>query len=130
MPYKINFSDNPNGMTTLFSGILTDEEIIQSCKDRLAQEDKIRELFYIKDDLLDVTEFRVSSETIKTCASFALKASELNKQLVHVAIVPTDLVYGMARMWQAYSDGTNWNKNIFRSREEAEEWLKTNIQHT
>lgn len=127
MPYKIIYSENPNGVTTFFTGILTDQEIIQSCEDRIASEDKVRDLYFIKDDLLDVTEFRVSSETIQTCASFALKASEINKRLVHVAIVPTDLVYGMARMWQAYSDGTNWNKNIFRNREEAEKWLTVNI---
>lgn len=127
MPYEIRYSENPNGVTTYFTGVLTDQEIIKSCEDRIASEEKIRDLHFIKDDLLDVTEFRVSSETIQTCASFALKAAEINMRLVHVAIVPTDLVYGMARMWQAYSDGTNWNQNIFKDRKEAEKWLAANI---
>lgn len=127
MPYKIIYSENPNGVTTFFSGVLTDKEIIQSCEERTSSEEKMRNLQFIKDDLLDITEFRVTSEAIQTCASYALKVSELNKKIVHTAIVPTDLIYGMTRMWDVYSDGTDWNKNIFRNREEAEIWVKDNI---
>jgi len=128
MPYKIIYTKNPNGVTTIFSGVLTDKEIIQSCIDRVKYEDKMRNLHFIKDDLLDVTEFRVTSEAIQTCATYALEVSEINKKIVHTAIVPTNLVYGMARMWNTYSDGTDWNKNIFRSRKEADIWLKNNIE--
>jgi len=127
MPYEIVYTKNPNGVTTYFTGVLTDQEIIQSCEDRISSEEKVRDILFIMDDFLGVTEFRVSSETIRTCASYAVRASEINTRLVHVTIAPSDLLYGMSRMWQALSDGTNWNRNVFRNREEAEKWLDTNI---
>ena len=43
----------------------------------------------------------------------------------HMAIiVPGDLIFGLGRMWQVYSDG-KWNgvSEVFRTKEEAVDWL-------
>lgn len=44
-----------------------------------------------------------------------------------VAIVPADLEYGMGRMWQAYSDDTNWKTYMARTKDEADEWLNNHL---
>jgi len=130
MPYRITYDNGARGVTTTFYGVLTDDDLIKSCIDRTSSDDKITDLLYIEDDLLEVTEFKASTEGIKECALFADRASELNKKLVHIAIASEDIIYGMTRMWQAYADDTGWNMNIVRTREDAEIWLKDNIQKT
>ena len=39
----------------------------------------------------------------------------------------SDLGYGLSRMWQAYTDDIPWNANVFRTRSEAEDWLRKEI---
>jgi hypothetical protein len=42
-----------------------------------------------------------------------------------VAIVaPSDLAFGIARMWEAFAEVTRWNTHVFRSRAEADPWLR------
>ena len=124
MPYQIVYSENPLGVVTTFSGIITDENLIQSCIDRALEEDILKDLIYIMDDFSSVSEFKVTSEGVKKCAEVSVAASMLNNKIIHVAIMPSDLLYGMARMWQAYIDETGWTSNIVRSREDAEQWLQ------
>ena len=37
---------------------------------------------------------------------------------------PTDLGYGLSRMWEVLSDQSGWEMQIFRSRAEAERWIQ------
>lgn len=129
MPYKVSYSDNPFGVTTIFYGVVTDDDLIQSCIERTASTDLISELRYIKDDLLEVSKFNATVEGIKSSALFAERAAKVNKQVVHIAIASEELIYGMARMWQAYSSGTQWKMNIESSREDGDKWLEANIRN-
>lgn len=128
MPYQVIYSEKSFGVTTIFSGAIEDEDIIQSCVERTFSKEDMKNLKFIKDDLMDVTDFNVTADGIRTCALFAEKVSDLNKDVAHISIVPSDLLYGMSRMWQAYADDTEWKMNIAKSREEAEIWLKDNIK--
>ena len=128
MPYQIIYSQKPFGITTIFSGLITDEEIIQSCVDRTSSKEEMQNLKFVKDDLMDVTDFNVTADGIRECALFADKVAYLNKNVAYISIVSSDLLYGMSRMWQTYSADTEWKMNIAKSREEAEIWLKENIK--
>lgn len=127
MPYKVTYTEHPVGVTTAFYGVVTDDDIVQSCLERTASDDLIKDLTYILDDFVDVTEFKVTPKTVETAAEFAVKASQLNKKPAYLSIMPTDLLYGMSRMWQAYTDETEWKRDIVRTREEAEKWLEANV---
>ena len=126
MPYKVEFSEKPFGLITKFFGVVTDDELRQSCIDRTSSDEQIKKLAYILDDFSDVSDFAVTSEAVINAASFAVKASELNNNIKFLSIMPTDLLYGMTRMWHAYTDETQWERNIVRTREEAEQWMKNN----
>lgn len=127
MPYKIEYVDNPCGVITKFFGLVTDDDIHKSCVDRTRSNELIEKLTYVLDDFTDVTEFTGTPEGVKNAASFAVKASELNKTIQYLSIMPTDLLYGMSRMWIAYTEETQWERNIVRTREEAKQWLKENV---
>ena len=87
----------------------------------------IKNLCYVLDDFVEISEFNVTTEGIKKCAQHAIEASQTNHQIKYLAIVPTDLLYGMVRMWQAYSDVTGWQMNIVRDREEAQNWIEKHV---
>lgn len=127
MSYKIEYPDNPFGVVTQFFGIVTDDEIRQSCIDRTTPDDRVKRYTYVLDDFTDVTEFLVTSEAVVDAAEFAIKASELNKNIQYLSIMPTDLLYGMSRMWHAYTEETQWHRNIVRTRKEADQWLKEHV---
>ena len=53
----------------------------------------------------------------------AKSAFELNGDMLLVAIVPTDLMFGMSRLWQVYADEPSQRTKVVRSQEEADAWL-------
>ena len=130
MPYKIQYTDNPPGVVTKFHGTVTDADLHQSCIDRTSSDEQVKKLSYILDDFTDVTELAATTEGVINAASFAVKASELNKHIKYLSIMPTNILYGMARIWHAYSDETEWERNIVRTHDEAEQWLKNNVFQT
>ena len=130
MPYEIEYSDNPPGVTTKFFGIVTDSDLHQSCIDRTASVERIKKLAYVLDDFTDVSGFPVTSEGIQDAAKYAVNAAELNRNIQYISIVPNDLLYGMSRMWQAYTDETQWERNIVSTLKEAEQWLIENVNQT
>jgi hypothetical protein len=127
MPYKIQFLDNENGIVTTFSGTVTDEDLIKSIEERISPEERFKKLVYAIADYSDVTKYEISSDAMRKAAAISVKASTLNNELFLIGIVPTDLEFGMGRMWQAYVDDTNWRTKLVRSREEAKQWLKSQI---
>jgi|GEM_PF-1159907 hypothetical protein len=52
--------------------------------------------------------------------------SKIIKHIKPILIAPSDLQFGMLRMWQAYSDETNWESNIVRTYDEAISLIKDN----
>ena len=56
-------------------------------------------------------------------AEVAKYAFAVNSNILFVAVVPTDLMFGMSRLWQVYADESNRRTKVVRSREEAEIWL-------
>ena len=39
-----------------------------------------------------------------------------------------DLIYGLTRMWEVLSEGTNWETMASRNREDAEAWIKERVK--
>ena len=127
MPYEITYLETDGGIMTKYFGIVTDREIINSIKERFSSDDRIASYRYIISDCSDVDKFDVSPEVMKKSAEISQKVSMINRNLAVVAIMPTDLEFGMGRMWQAYAYQTGWITEIVRTRDEADIWLKENL---
>lgn len=127
MPYEITYFETDGGVLTNYYGIVTDSDIINSMKERFSSDDRISSYRYAITDCSDVERFDVSPEAMKESAEVSKKVSLINKNIVVVAIMPTDLEFGMGRMWQAYSYETGWKAEIVRTKDEADIWLKENL---
>jgi hypothetical protein len=58
----------------------------------------------------------------------AIDVSKLNKNIVIAGVMPTDLEFGLGRMWQAYADETEWVSKTIRTRDEAENWIQQTLK--
>lgn len=128
MSYELFFIDDEFGTITQFYGVITDEELIKCTKERYASQARNEKFRYIINDYSACTEIAVSTEAVKTVAKMAIDVSQFNKNIVISAALPSDLAFGLGRMWQAYADKTGWRSHAFRTRKEAEDWVQEQLQ--
>ena len=124
MSNTIKYIASEDGMIQTFSEEVDGAELIQAYKDRFSNDNTLKKLRYIISDFTSVTNTNVTAEDIRSISRIANEASKTNNTLFLVGIQPTELMRGMARMWQAYSndDETGWHTITLRSRKEGEEW--------
>ena len=72
----------------------------------------------------------MTSEAIIKNARNSRSTFSINKDILLVAILPTDFVFGFGRLWQAYADDANERTLIVRSKEEADMWLSKRLKST
>ena len=128
MPYEITYLETDGGVLIKYFGIVTDSDIINSMEERFSSDDQVSSYRYAITDCSNVEKFEVSTEVMKESAELSKKVSMINKNIVVIAIMPTDLEFGMGRMWQAFSYETGWKTGIVRTKDEAEVWLKENLE--
>ena len=104
---------------TVFSGLVTDDDFAEHSRVLLADprfEASMPELV----DLREVTRVELSAETIPLSARSLLHAPQAKRAVV----APTDFLYGLARMYQAYRDKlAEGDFRVFRSMPAALEWF-------
>jgi hypothetical protein len=127
MSYDITYLEDEGGVITTYSGIVTDNDMIQCGKARFSSDDRIKSYRYFISDFTNVTEFNVTSDGLRSIADIAINASKLNKRLLLVAVLPTDFQFGMGRMWQTLSEETGWKIQMVRTPAEAQEWIQNNL---
>jgi hypothetical protein len=123
MPIQINYIQDGIGIEFILSGVVTGEEIVAANKDIYNYENLCR-LKYKFIERSMCTEYSVTSEEVKIIAAQDKKASEINRNITIVFVSPTDLQYGMSRVWQAYTTETGFQSKIFKDRKSAEKWIK------
>jgi hypothetical protein len=128
MPYKTEYLDEEGGVITTYWGTVTDDEVIKSGMEKAASIERVKAYKYILTDLSGVDEYQVSSHGIKGNAKIASRCFAINDSALLAFVLPSDLEFGMGRMWQAYADQAGRQSRVFRTRREAEKWLKSNIK--
>ncbi|MCK5689199.1 hypothetical protein KAI87_08010 [Myxococcota bacterium] len=127
MPYEITYIDNDAGVVTRYFGIFSDDDQCQSLADKTVSEEKARGLRYSISDYTDVTKMEITPAGVAKNAHAAVKLSEINKDLLVVLIVPSQLEYGMGRLFQARSDQSTWKTKLVRNRAQADEWINEQL---
>jgi hypothetical protein len=107
------------------TGLLTGQEILDAKTRLLRESDRLKGLHYGLIDLTDVTELRVTRDVVLEFVQVDMQIALIVPRPLAVAIVaPSDLAFGIARMWEAFAEVTRWNTHVFRSRAEADPWLR------
>ncbi|MDA8139589.1 MAG: hypothetical protein M0036_13145 [Desulfobacteraceae bacterium] len=129
MPHSMEYIAHENGLIIIWSGMVKGEEVIQSYEARFSSTERLAKLRYVITDYSKALDFDMTPDQIKTIARIANKAALTNRKLFAVAVMPTDISFGMARMFQAYAgdDTTGWHTFVTRNRRDGEVWLRQHL---
>jgi len=130
MPYEIEYQDALRCVITTYSGTVTDDEIIQSSLDKASQVEKIKTCRFAIMDMSRVEKFNITSVGLRENASLSRKLLKQSDNAVVALVLPTEIEYGMGRVWQAYADDDGSKSRIFKIRSEADDWIKAELDRT
>ena len=75
-------------------------------------------------DYSGVESVGVHSQTINDTGVQTAAALDKNPHVLTAVVAPSDLTFGLARMWSAWLGHRRTNMRLFRSRESAERWIR------
>ena len=79
-------------------------------------------------DQTDVTSLDLSAEEVHIIRHQDDRLAAVLPELVTAVVVPSDLAFGMTRMWEMLTERPGWSTRAFRTRSEAEEWLRQEVR--
>lgn len=127
MPAENIRTDNGQGVITKCSGVLTATDFIRAIRERYRPEEALQRIRYYLTDHSDVTAFEMTADDIIKLTRITREASLKNPGICLATVVGDDLGYGIVRMWHGYAHEIAWRYRIFRGREDAEQWLREEV---
>ncbi len=127
MPIKLKYLDG-GGSLLVGTGTLTGREILSAINAVHETEEKTRAIVFQIGDFRLVEKVDISSMDIRTISERDIRTSKINRQIITAVVAGEDVVFGLSRMWQAYSDNASLTTSVFRSMDEAEQWIKEQIK--
>jgi hypothetical protein len=80
-------------------------------------------------DLTKTTSTDCTTADLRALAEVDNALSQLARKGAVIAVVaPLDVPYGLSRMWQALVEGTVWETMVFRTRADADRWIRQKIK--
>ena len=127
----ITISDSDGGLGAIIrgEGRVEESELLAALKEHLFQDpEKFRRYRYSLSDYSEISELDLSTQAIETIANYCREASAVNPDAIVTIVAYRDFLYGLSRMWEAWLADTDWETMIFRTREEAEAWLRQRVE--
>jgi len=129
MAISIKDLDGGIGNAIIASGIVTGQNYIEKNKKHLTQDkEKFKKYSFSLNDYTEVTQFDVSNEDIEFVIGLCIDASKANRNAIVAIVVDKDFKYGIGRMFSILAEETGWEIMVYRSRVEAEAWIKKRVK--
>ena len=117
------------GLSITVRGVITEKEYLNAFSKHLTQDKhKLKKYRYCLSDWTAVTKEEIPTQAIEQIAKLCKSAALVNPDVVNATVADQDIIFGLARMAQTLRDGTNWENEIFRNRQDAEAWLKKRVK--
>lgn len=122
MPIRIEIDAPANLRVVTFEGAITDADVIDtfSAYWQSADYDPLLNEFY---DCSGLTELDVTAEGLREIADVNLDVNRLEPVVKVAMFAPTDLAFGLIRMYQVFVEDSASDLRVFRNRSEALCWL-------
>lgn len=129
MAYSITYPDD-GGVISDYWGTVTDSDLASAKREKYSSQEKVKSFRYSIADFTKVEYFNVTPEGIITSSKLSAEVEKINEDIIMAAVMPTDLEFGMGRMWEANTYPSNIQTHVFRTRVEAENWVKETLKIT
>jgi len=117
------------GMYMRLSENVTGQELIHATRSIIEKSDLLKRFYFGFVDHTHAKSVHYESHEIQHVVELDMEMAKFTCPGMLMAIVaPSDLQFGMSRMWQTLADKTGWESQIFRQTEEAEAWLLARTQ--
>ena len=126
MAIKINYLDGGIGIEIVAAGIVSGDEVLEAHKEIYNEENLHRQRYQII-DRTRCDYYCIRPEEIEKIAALDIAAAKINPHIVIAVVSPTDLQYGMSRMWQIYVEKSPLKTHIFRDRQSADAWIQEQL---
>ena len=125
MSYEIIVEEDGAKIITRYYDVLTISDIFAALEERFSNMEMTMKGRIFLSDFTDVTEIHLDDLDLRNLTVDYEKASSHNPDVIAVAIVPRDLLYGLGRMWEVYVDSKDipWAVKIVRTKEEAQAFI-------
>ncbi len=126
MTIECKYIANDVGVIYTGKGILSAEDIIKADQNLLLNIEKLKTRKWTLVDFSEVDAVEISDEELIEIAEADKKiASAVGPNIIAI-VANKDLMFGMSRVWEVFveMEEIGWHTNVFRTRVEAESWLK------
>ena len=123
MSINLKFTDDKQGIYVTLEGKVTLEDFKVGASEAYSEENIHTQNYQII-DFTNCSSFDLSSSDMQEIAIIDKEASKVNPDIKIAIIAPTDVAFGMSRVYEAYADETGFDIMVFRNSEDVEAWLK------
>ena len=129
MPVRIEYTKDGIGVILYHEGVVTGEELYDSIT-RVYKNKKFPSLKYWIGDRTNCTKYLPDIDCLRKIVELNKKESLRNPGMLLALVSPKDYSFGMSRMFQAYSEETQFKTEVLRDIDSAEKWIKKELNNT
>lgn len=127
MPIEVKSVQNGAGRLWICHGTLSGKELIAN-NERILNSRSYEGVRWLLVDESD-SKLEISSAEVRTIKHQDDMLAAVLPELVTAVVIPYDYGFGMSRMWEILTERPGWSTRTFRSRAEAEAWLRQEVQY-
>ncbi len=128
MPLNLKYIDDAKGIYVTLEGKVTLDDLKAGALEAYSEEHIQNQIYQII-DFTSCSSFDLSSSDMQEIAKIDIEASKINPNIKIAIIAPSDLAFGMCRVYEAYADETGFDIMVLRSREEAASWIQEKLKN-
>ena len=126
MPMSIAYTED-GGIISRGEGVITGNEIKETNDIIYESPDKIKKIKYQICDLTNASDYSTSESELRAISNQDKKASEINPKMFIAVVGEKDVIFGLARMWEAFSYDSPFETMVFRKIEDAQQWIREKL---
>jgi len=127
MPLQVQILHGGMGRRWTFTGVINGQELIAN--NELIYNSKSYEgVRWLIIDYTATTGMEVSPEEVRIIREQDERLAKVLPEIVTAVVVHYDLGFGMTRMWEMLTERPGWSIRAFRSKPEAETWLREEVR--
>jgi len=118
----LKFNADRTGIEAIASNQVSRSDFIDACSEAFNNKNVVKQKYQIL-DFSQCTDFELSSNDIDSLSRLAINASKINPNIIMAIIAPSDLVFGMSRVYEVYAEESGFKIKVFREKLQAENWV-------
>ena len=124
MSIEVRLTEDGIGMVATGVGVLTGQDLLDATAQLREEAERNPEIRYAVMDLSAISEEKVETRSIGVLAGQRLK---LTQELCVVVVAPSDVLFGISRMWEMMAERRSFGSRVVRTRAEAITWLQERL---